>query len=135
MRFRSLLLLIILTAALTAQTGSSPTSGIHPEDMDPTCKPCSDFWRYVNGGWLDKNPIPADQANWGHSGVLRKANRERIQTILESAESGSSAKPGTDRRKMGDFYASCMNTAVIESRGLSPLQPDFDRIAAIRSIG
>ena len=49
----------------------------HPEDMDPTCKPCTDFWRYVNGGWLDKNPVPADKRNWGPIGVLTAANRER----------------------------------------------------------
>jgi len=132
MRLRLPLVIALSLAGLSGQDISR--SGIHPEDMDTTCKPCADFWRYVNGGWLDKNPIPADQASWGHPGVLRKANRGRIQSILESAASDTNAKPGTDRRKMGDLYASCTNTALIESRGLSPIQPDFDRIEAIHSI-
>src|SRR5690242_11722505 len=98
MRLRSLSLLILALAGLPAQKISR--SGIHPEDMDTTCKPCTDFWRYVNGGWLDKNPIPADKSNWGTFGVLTEANRERIRTILEAAAADESAKPGTNRRKM-----------------------------------
>jgi predicted metalloendopeptidase len=101
--------------------------------MDTTCKPCTDFWRYVNGTWLDKNPIPADKSSWGTFGVLTDANRERIRTILEAARADTSAKPGTERRKMGDLYASCMDTSAIDARGLAPLQPDFDRIAKIET--
>jgi predicted metalloendopeptidase len=131
MRLRSLLV-ILLVAGLPGQNASR--SGIHPEDMDTTCKPCVDFWRYVNGGWLDKNPIPADKASWGVFGVLADANRERTRTILEAAAADASAQSGTDRRKMGDLYASCLDMGAIEARGLSPLQPDFDRIAAIQSV-
>ena len=131
MRTRSLLLLVLVAAALSGQKVTR--SGIHPEDMDTTCKPCTDFWRYVNGTWLDKNPIPADKSSWGTFGVLADANRERIRTILEAAASSTTAKPGTDLRRMGDLYASCLDTAAIDARGLAPLQPDFDRIAAIQS--
>jgi putative endopeptidase len=119
----------LLVLSLTAQ--EPPHSGIHPEDMDPTCKPCTDFWRYVNGGWLDKNPIPAHLASWGTFAVLTDANQERTKTILDAAVSDRNANPNT--RKLGDLYASCMDTATIDKRGVSPLQPDFDRIAAIRS--
>src|SRR6185312_1187510 len=81
-----------------------------------------------------KNPIPADKASWGTFGVLADANRERIRTILEAARDDRSEKSGTDRRKMGDFYASCMDTSAIEARGITPLQPDLDRISAIQSL-
>jgi putative endopeptidase len=126
------LLLVLFVAGLSGQQISR--SGIHPEDMDATCKPCTDFWRYVNGGWLDKNPIPADRSSWGAFDVLADANRERTRTILEAAAADGSAQPGTDRRKMGDLYASCMDETAIDARGLSPLQPDLDRIAAIQSL-
>lgn len=79
-------------------SGQSPThSGIHSEDMDTTCKPCTDFWRYVNGGWLDKNPIPADKSSYGTFTVLADANRERIRTILDAAAANGSATPGSDQ--------------------------------------
>jgi len=131
MRSTKLFVLLFAVAALSGQSVSR--SGIHVADMDPTCKPCTDFWRYVNGGWMDKNPIPADKSGWGTFGVLADANRERMKTILDAAAGDAQAKAGTDRRKMGDLYASCLDTATIDARGITPLQPDFDRIAAIQS--
>lgn len=131
MQTARLLLLLFLAAAVEGQNPAR--SGIHPEDMDPTCKPCTDFWRYVNGGWHDKNPIPADKSSWGPGALLADANRERIRTILDAAAADSNAAPGSSQRHLGDSYAACMNTAAIDARGYAPLQPDFDRIAAIQT--
>ena len=131
MRLGSWFLLALAALGLTGQ--KVPRSGIHPEDMDPTCKPCTDFWRYVNGAWLDKNPIPARSSSWGAFSVLNDANQERERTILDAAAADTNATRGSNQRKMGDLYASCMDTATIDARGISPLQPDFDRIAAIQS--
>src|SRR3954454_1662884 len=112
MRPRALFLVILAGFSLSSQQVSR--SGIHREDMDPTCKPCADFWRYVNGGWLDKNPIPAHLANWGTVGVLTEANQERTRTILEAAASGRTANQDANTRKIGNLYASCMDTATID---------------------
>jgi putative endopeptidase len=131
MRPSLLLVLAVATVALSGQ--EAPRGGVHPEDMDPTCKPCDDFWRYVNGRWLDRNPIPADMATWGPFGVLRKANEERTRLLLEAA-AGGSAVARSNQRRMGDLYASCMDTATIDARGVSPLRPDFQRIDAIRTV-
>ncbi len=131
MRFRSLPRLVLFAAALSGQNVSR--SGVHPEDMDNACKPCSDFWRYVNGGWVDKNPIPEHLAAWGPFGLLNEANQERARVILDAAAADQSTKRTVNQRKMGDFFASCMNAAAIDERGIAPLQPDLDRIAGIRS--
>jgi putative endopeptidase len=128
---KTLLAVAISTAVLSAQV--EPRSSIHPEDMDPTCKPCDDFWRYANGGWLDKNPIPPRMSTWGPFPVLTDANRERMRSLLEAAAVDRAAPAGSTRKKMGDLYASCMDTAAIDSRGSAPLQSDFDSIAAIRT--
>src|SRR5580698_201288 len=98
MRRASSIFFALLVLSLSGQQISH--SGIHTEDMDPTCKPCTDFWRYVNGGWLDKNPIPSHLASWGTFGVLSDANQERTKTILDAAVSDQNAKPNV--RKMGD---------------------------------
>jgi putative endopeptidase len=108
-------------------------SGVNRDDMDLTCKPCTDFWRYVNGGWLDKHPIPAHLSRWGTFPALVEANRERMQTILEAAAADRTSAPGSNTRKMGNLYASCMDTAAIDARGVEPLRPDFERIEKIRS--
>ncbi|MCL5744024.1 MAG: M13 family metallopeptidase, partial [Acidobacteria bacterium] len=125
MRLYATFLVLVAAAALPGQ--QALRSGIDRANLDPTCKPCEDFWRYANGGWLDKNPIPARYPSWGTMPVMREANSERLRTILEAAAAGTSAQPASNERKIGDFYASCMDTGAIDARGIQPLQPDLDR--------
>ena len=125
---RKLCVFLLLTFLCLAQSGTK--SGIDRSALDTTCKPCDDFWRYANGSWLDKNPIPADQARWGTFDVLIDANRERLKTILDGAAANRQAG---DERRLGDLYASCMDTGAIEAAGAKPLQSELRRIAAIRS--
>ncbi len=132
MRFNVPALLLLATAVLSAQSG--PRSGIDRANLDPRCKPCTDFWRYANGGWLDRNPIPARFSKWGTFDVLTESNRERLRAILEAAAANTSAKPDSNERKIGDLYASCMDTAAIDARGIQPIQPDLDRISAVHSL-
>jgi putative endopeptidase len=131
MKHRVLALIAAGSALLFAQVAGR--SGAHPEDIDKTCKPCDDFWRYATGGWHDRNPIPSDESSWGLGTALADTNRAELRDILEAAAADRSEAPSSNRKKMGDLYASCMDTAAIDERGTSPLQPDFDRIAAIRS--
>ncbi len=130
----SLTPLVILLLATTLPAQETPRSNIDRTAMDPSCKPCQDFWRYANGGWIDKNPIPARYASWGHMSMLREANRDRLRTILEGlAKNAPTAKANSNDRKLGEMYASCMDTATIDARGIKPLQADLDRVAAIQS--
>ena len=105
---------ILLALAMLCVAQSTNRSGIDRSTLDPTCKPCSDFYRYATGGWADKNPIPLDRARWGRFDELADANRERERTILDA-----SAEPGTtgDQKRLGDFYSACMNTVAIEAAG------------------
>jgi predicted metalloendopeptidase len=119
----------ILSVTLLALAQTGLKSGIDRSTLDETCKPCEDFWRYANGTWLDKNPVPAQYARWGTFNILRDANQERTKVILEAA---AKAKPGTDERRVGDFYASCIDDRAVEAAGMTPLKPMLDRIAAIR---
>lgn len=131
MYLRAMAVFPLAILCLLAQTPSN--SGIHVENLDRSCKPCDDFWRFANGTWIDKNPIPAAFQSWGPSQIMAKANRERLQTILETARAQRSSLPGSTQRQLGDFYASCMDTAVIDARGITPVKSDFDRIDAIRT--
>ena len=131
-RFRVTSLVIVLAVAgLSAQ--DAKRSGIDTSAIDRTCKPCDDFWRYANGAWLDRNPIPADRATWGTFTVLASVNRNRLRELLDASAADSASRPDSTARKMGDLYASCMDTATIDARGLTPIQPDLDRVARIRS--
>ena len=103
---------------------------IDPKDLDLTTKPSEDFYQYANGGWLKANPIPADQSSWGSFDEIQDRNEKILHGILERA---SNAKdPGFIEKLVGDFYASGMDTAAVDSLGSAPLKPEFDRIAAHR---
>lgn len=125
---------LLLSAATVALLLAAPAakSGIDSEGIDKTCKPCDDFWRYANGAWLDKNPIPASRPSWGTISILADANRERLRVILESAAEGKAAA-GTNERRIGDLYGACMDTVRRESLGLKPVQAELDAVAKVSS--
>src|SRR5438445_4506375 len=105
----------ILLAACLAQDSSR--NGIERASLDPSCKPCEDFWRYANGGWIDKNPIPARFSSWGPASVLNESTRANLREIEEAAAKDTTADPGSNRRKVGDFYATCVDTKTIDELG------------------
>jgi predicted metalloendopeptidase len=133
MRTISLVLLSFLVAALLVAAGA-PRSGIDVTGMDTSCKPCQDFWQYANGNWVAKNPIPARYPAWGTMSVLAESNRERLHAILDHAAADKSAPAGSNERKIGDFYSSCMATGEIDQRGDEPVRPQLDRISKISSV-
>jgi len=126
---RTFLQVLILSGLCLAQSGN--TSGIDRSALDTTCKPCDDFWRYANGTYIDKHPIPAQYARWGTFTILRDANAERMKVILETAAANPAA--AGNEKVVGNFYASCMNTAAIDALGAKPIEPELQRIGAIQT--
>jgi putative endopeptidase len=123
--------------AASSSTTSIPSAGsgrgLDPTDMDLTCKPCQDFYRYSNGGWMKKNPVPPEYPSWGTFSELAERNREAMHAILEKLAKEKSA-PGSEEQKLGDFYASCMDEAAIEAQGVKPIVPELDRIEKVRTL-
>jgi putative endopeptidase len=122
---------VLLFFAGTAHAADAPPGGDDPSIdhavMDIKADPCGNFFRYACGGWIDANPIPADQSSWGLDQVLMQQNQQQLRLILERAM----ANPTPETQKIGDFYATCMDEAAIEKQGLGPLKPGLDRIAAL----
>ena len=95
---------------------------------------CTDFYQYADGGWLEKHPIPSDRPRWGSSDELAQRNENDLHAILERVASDRSAAPGSEEKKLGDFYGACIDEAAIEAKGISPIAPELERIAAIRDV-
>jgi len=116
---------------VSALMAALPAHGFNPADMDPSVPPCRDFFQYANGSWIKANPIPADQGAWGAFSQARERNRLILKEILEDS-AAADAPPGSLQQKVGDFYASGMDTRAIDRAGLAPLRPVLARIDAIR---
>jgi putative endopeptidase len=114
-----------------AADNKSAADGFDPADLDRTCKPCDDFFQFAVGGWLKSNPIPEDYSSWGVSQELELRNQRQLKEILEAAAANTAAAQGSNEQKIGDFYASCMDTSAVEAQGLKPLQGELDRISDI----
>jgi predicted metalloendopeptidase len=99
--------------------------------MDKSIDPCVDFYRYACGNWMKNNPVPPDKSRWGRFDELYDNNIYVLRELLVQAQQPGNSTP--TQKKVGDFYASCMDEATIESKGTTPLQPDLARIEGLNS--
>jgi len=135
-------LLLAGAAPLVAQPAADPAAAARPaakarygawgvdlDARDPAVKPGDDFWRHANNKWFRAHPIPPERTSYGVGVVLAEELEQQQRAILETA--GRSSSPAD--RQVADLYASYMDEAGIEARGLAPLRPYLGRIEAVRS--
>ena len=108
------------------------TSGISKKNMDAKVKPGDNFANYVNGTWYKNTKIPADKAGYGAFDMLYDQSQKDVKAIIEDAAKGSNAD-GSDKQKIGDYYASFMNRKDRDAKGITPIQPELKAIDAIAS--
>jgi putative endopeptidase len=107
--------------------------GFDTTRMDREAAACNDFYQFANGNWLKTTEIPAAFSSWGSFNILAENNRATLRQILEEAAKKPAAK-GSVEQKIGDYYASCMDTAKREAEGAKPLQAELERINALKSV-
>ncbi len=107
-------------------SGASSETGLDLSAINRAVDPCTDFFQFACGAWLAGNPLPPDRPRWGRFDELQERNYEMLRRVLETAASGGEAAT----KKIGDYYAACMNSALSERRGAAPLEED---LRAIRS--
>jgi len=105
--------------------------GFNLADLDRSVKPCDDFYQFAEGSWKKNNPIPGAYPVWGSFSILQERNEKTLRDILDEAAKDRSAAAGSNLQKIADFYTSCMDESQIEAAGVKPLEPEFQRIAAI----
>ncbi len=135
-----LLLVALFARASDGQTApaSSPDQapqrlpGLSTAFIDKSVDPCVDFFKYACGNFDKLHPIPPDRASFGTITLLMDYNQSILHQILDKAAAGGAARTPNEQ-KVGDYYASCLDTAAIDKAGLRPLQPELDRIAALKS--
>jgi putative endopeptidase len=125
--------LLLISVYGFAQTSSSTKSapGFSVDNIDKTVDPCVDFYQYACGNWMKKTEIPADRASWASFTELDERNLDTERGILEKAEAGGASRNAIDQ-KIGDIYGSCMDEKTVNTKGLAPLKPELDRVAAVK---
>jgi putative endopeptidase len=134
MRFYRLLPAVFLLFALASFAQSAPTEkavGFSIDNIDKTLDPCVDFYQYACGNWLKSTEIPADRSSWASFTELDERNLATLKDILEKASTGGPNRSAVEQ-KIGDFYGACMDEKAANEKGLAPLQPELDRIGAVK---
>jgi putative endopeptidase len=134
---------ILLLAAGTAMAQSpapSPADATKPAPppaiksfdlsaIDKTADPCTDFYQYSCGNWVKSNPIPGDQVRWARSfSLVGERNRYLLWQELDAAAKSPSSPL---QKQFGDYFAACMDTSLVEKKGLTPIEPAWKQIAAL----
>jgi putative endopeptidase len=106
--------------------------GLDKQLIDTSADPCTDFAKYACGNFNKLYPIPPDRSGFGPGAMVAEYNQRVLHTMLEKAAAGGSDRTPNEQ-KIGDYYASCMDENAIDRKGLTPLQPELDRIAVLKS--
>lgn len=116
----------------TAKAQQKP--GINVSYMDKNVKPSDDFFRYVNGSWLDKTEIPGDKTRWGSFDELRENTNNDALAILKQAAANKNLTSSSDQGKAANLYKTIMDTVARNKQGIAPLQPYLKKIEAVKNV-
>jgi len=133
----ALTLSLLASVAHSADTAQHPkanqmlSAGVATEYIDPSVRAQDDFFTYLNGKWIKNTEIPADKSSWGSFAKLRDDTQPILRAIIEKSAASKPAN-ATDAQRIGDFYASFMDEPKLEKLGLTPLNGELAKIAAIK---
>ena len=133
MTIRFLALVALVAASSVSLGAQAAPHAVDRANMDTTCAPCTDFYRYVTGKWTDTATIPASYPGIGTGREVYDRSLDVLHSILEDAAHDKSAPAGSNAQKLGVFYGSCMDSTHAEKVDAAPMAPELKRIAAITS--
>ena len=130
LRYVSLAIFLSILAAFAQQASAPEKHGIVVANVDRSVKPGDDFYRFTNGDWIKRTEIPPDRAAVDVFTKLADLSNKRTRDLIEEIAK-SNAPAGSSERKVADLFNSYTNESAIEAKGLAPLRPHLEAIAAI----
>jgi len=125
---------MLCCVTIEAQNAKPKEPGINLSNMDTKVSPGQDFFRYVNGSWLEKTEIPSDRNSWGSFNELRQKTDNDALAILKEASKDPKYKSNTDQGKAIALFNTIMDTVGRNKNGVKPLQPYLKKIDAIKNV-
>jgi putative endopeptidase len=110
----------------------TPLPSLDLSSIDKSADPCADMYKFACGHFSANHPIPSDQPSVDPFYSLYNVNTQELNTILQQAQQGGASRT-PDEQKIGDYFKACMDTSLIQSEGLAPLQPLLDKIDGLGS--
>lgn len=86
------------TAPPTRAPAAIGAWGIDLTSRDTSVQPGDDFFRYVNGHWLDTTEIPADRVTWGTFSILAEKAERDVKAIIDEVSAAGAPLARTSRR-------------------------------------
>jgi putative endopeptidase len=118
----------VLTLAMKVSFTTGGTyKAVDLSNFNTSVRPQDDFYEYVNGNWIKKNPIPASETSWGNFNVLNEKSENALLKICKESSTNKGAM-GSNSQKIGDFFSSGMDSASIEKQKFTPIQTQMDKI-------
>ena len=138
MNLKTIFCLLLATFISVSCKKEIPFDSTAPDTLfsnrDTTANLKDDFFSYANGGWFKQNPIPASELSNGIFRTIQDTINDQIKQICEKSAVAKNLKKGSNEQKIGDFYASGMDTISIDKTGINPLKNELSKIDAIKSI-
>jgi putative endopeptidase len=120
-----------ISGSISGQVAGEPMN-VDLDLMDPSIAPGDDFYRYANGAWLEEYELPPDKSSFGNFHELFELSQERVQSLIEELAGGDSP-PGTVEQKIGDYYASFMDTDRLDGIGLAAISDELAALTGLRN--
>jgi putative endopeptidase len=131
MSSRHLALVALLVAPVLRAQYKAPERPLDPANIDRKFGACEDFYMFANNGWIQKHPIPPAFSSWGSFNELSERNNLVLKDVVERAARDAATTTDPATKKLGTYYASCMDSTASERAGIAPISDELSRIAAI----
>lgn len=123
--------LSLFASVATFAQKATKMNHIDRANMDFSVKPGDNFYLYANGNWIKNHPVPSSKSRWGNFDILSQTNAERLRDLLKDA--AAHANDPAISGRVGDFYASYMDSSTIEKLGFEPVQKELSEISSIQN--
>lgn len=131
-KYLPILAVCFLVAGCNSKKEAVQTSGIDLANLDTTALPGTSFYQYACGGWIKNHPLTDEYSRFGSFDMLRDNNLSQLRTLVEELASKKDNAPGSAAQKVGDLYNIAMDSVQLNKQGVSPIQADLNKLAAIK---